>query len=125
MININHKPSAHHAKRIYLIVGFVLFILWVLSPYMHNETDLLPHNYYRFGVVCLNHFEVVTHNDGYKLMNTYAKRILKGKDMVFIRAKNQDNEEQLQIACIYDDTSLEYLGLDGEKIYFEKKVHIN
>ncbi len=103
----------------------MLFLLWVLRPYMHNKTDLLPHNYYRFGVDCLKNFEAATNNHGYKLMNTYAKRISKVKDMVLIQAKNQVNQEQLQIECIYDDTSLEYLGVNGEKIYLEKTVHIN
>ena len=74
---------------------------------------------------CLRHFEAATNNHDYKLMNTYAKRISKVKDMVLIQAKKQDNQQQLQIECIYDATSLEYLGVNGEKIYLEKTVHIN
>lgn len=117
--------SFHNAKPLILIAASLLFLLWVLRPYMHNKTDLMPHNYYRFGVECLKHFEAATNNHGYKLMNTYAKRIPKIKDMVLIQAKNRDTQEQLQIECIYDDTSLEYLGVNGEKIYLQESVHIN
>ena len=103
----------------------MLLLLWVLRPYMHNKTDLMPHNYYRFGVECLKHFEAATNNHGYKLMNTYAKRISKLKDMVLIQAKNPDNQNQLQIECVYDDASLEYLGVNGEKIDLVNTAHIN
>lgn len=85
----------------------------------------MPHNYYRFGVECLKDFEAATNNHGYKLMNTYAKKIPKIKDMVLIMAKNRDNQEQLQIECIYDDTSLEYLGVNGEKFYLQESKRIN
>ena len=124
-MNTKQKSSFHNAKPIILITACVLFLLWVLHPYMHNKTDLMPHNYYRFGVECLKHFEAATNDHGYKLMNTYAKRISKVKDMVLIQAKYPDNQNQLQIKCVYDDASIKYLGVNGEKVDLENTTHIN
>ncbi len=45
-----------------------------------------------------------------------TKKVSTIKDMVYIRARHQFNNDQLQIESIYDDADLQYLSIDGQRI---------
>jgi len=103
------------SKGIIYAAILVLFMMWLLNPYVGNNPDISSHEYYSLGITCLNDFEETTNNINYKLTNTYAKKVSKSKDLIFIRAQNQRNDQHVRIECIYDARNLLYLSINDQK----------
>ena len=110
------NKSLGGAKNIIFFAALVIFMMWVLKPYLNNNTDIVPERYYELGVKCLNDFEKNTHKSNYKLTNTYAKKVSKSKDMVLIRAQDQLSNETLKVECIYSTSGLLFLSINERRI---------
>lgn len=112
----HQKQPFGSIKNIAFLAILVLLMMWMLKPYLRNNTDILPEKYYELGLTCLNDFEKTIHKSNHKLTNTYAKKVSRSKDMVLIRAQNQHNNEQVQIECIYDTGNLLYLSINDQRL---------
>ena len=112
----NRKPFDLDLKLVIMILALVIFILWTAQPYMKTNTSVKPHEYYQYGMQCLNHYMQATDQENYKLYNTYAKTILDNKDVVVIQAKNLQTSNQIAVECAYEESKLSSLSVDNETI---------
>ena len=114
-LNLSMNTQANTAiKQLLLLAALVIFMMWLLKPYVHNNTDLRPQSYYRLGSTCLLDFESITQKYGYTLTNTYAKKVSSGRSSVLIRARYRQEKLQPEIECIYENTKLVYISVDSQ-----------
>ena len=83
--------------------------MWIMQPFVKNNATVMPHHYFSYGMACLQHYMQNINQHHYKLMNTYAKTVLKNKNIVLIQAKNLQTSEQIKIECSYKDSKLSSL----------------
>ncbi len=83
---------------------------------MRNKASVMPHEYYDYGMSCLQHFMQVTNKHNYKLMNAYAKTVLSVNEIVLIQVKNVSDGTKIQIKCTYENKKLTALYANNNKI---------